>query len=46
MAARNVLVRGSFEHYPNYLRVSMGKLEELEVFDRVFNELYQASGHA
>jgi histidinol-phosphate aminotransferase len=43
MAARNVLVRGSFEHYPNYLRVSMGKLEELEVFDRVFNELYQAS---
>ncbi len=42
MAARNILVRGSFEHYPNYLRVSMGKLEELEVFDRVFTELYQA----
>jgi histidinol-phosphate aminotransferase len=43
MAARHILVRGSFEHYPNYLRVSMGKLEELEVFGRAFNELYQAS---
>lgn len=42
MAARNILVRGSFEHYPNYLRISMGKLEDLEVFDRVFTELYQA----
>jgi histidinol-phosphate aminotransferase len=42
MVARNVLVRGSFEHYPNYLRISMGKLEDLEVFDRVFTELYQA----
>ena len=43
MAARNIIIRGSFGHYPNYLRVSMGKLEELEVFDRVFSELYQAS---
>ena len=42
MATRNVLVRGSFEHYPNYLRVSMGRIEDLEVFDRVFTELYQA----
>jgi histidinol-phosphate aminotransferase len=42
MAARNILVRGSFKHYPNYLRISMGKLENLEVFDRVFTELYQA----
>jgi histidinol-phosphate aminotransferase len=41
MAARNVLVRGSYEHYPDYLRVSMGRIEDLEVFDRVFTELYQ-----
>jgi histidinol-phosphate aminotransferase len=42
MAERNILIRGSFEHYPDYLRISMGKLEDLEVFDRVFTELYQA----
>lgn len=42
MAARNILVRGSYEPYPDYLRVSMGKLEDIEVFDRVFTEIYQA----
>jgi len=42
MAGRNILIRGSFGHYSNYTRVSMGKLEDLKVFDRVFTELYQA----
>ncbi len=42
MNARNILIRGSFERYPNYSRVSMGKLEDLEVFDRVFTEVYNA----
>jgi histidinol-phosphate aminotransferase len=42
MNARNILIRGSFEGYPNYSRVSMGKLEDLEVFDRVFTEVYNA----
>jgi histidinol-phosphate aminotransferase len=42
MAERNILIRGSFGRYPNYTRVSMGKLEDIEVFDRVFTELYQA----
>lgn len=40
MADRDILIRGSFDLYPNYSRVSMGKLEELEVFDRVFTEVY------
>jgi len=41
MNDRDILIRGSFEGYPNYSRVSMGKLEDLEVFDRVFTEVYQ-----
>jgi histidinol-phosphate aminotransferase len=40
MAARNVRIRGVYEPYPNFSRVSMGKLEDLEVFDRVFSEVY------
>jgi histidinol-phosphate aminotransferase len=40
MAARNVRIRGVYEPYPTYSRVSMGKLEDLEVFDRVFTEVY------
>lgn len=40
MAERGILIRGSFPLYPNYSRVSMGRLEELEVFDRVFTEVY------
>jgi len=40
MAARNVQIRGVYEPYPHYSRVSMGKLEDLEVFDRVFTEVY------
>jgi len=40
MAARNVKIRGIYEGYDTYSRVSMGRIEELEVFDRVFNEVY------
>ena len=42
MAARNVLIRGSFDGYPNYSRISMGKIEDIEVFQRVFTEVYNA----
>ena len=42
MDARDILIRGSFAHYPNYSRVSMGKIEDLEVFDRVFTEVYNS----
>jgi histidinol-phosphate aminotransferase len=43
MDAQGILIRGSFKLYPNYSRVSMGKLEDIEVFDRVFTEVYQGS---
>jgi len=33
MASEGVLINGGYEGYPNYIRVSMGKLEDLETFD-------------
>jgi len=42
MAERNIQIRGTYQTFTNYSRVSMGKLEELEVFDRVFTEVYNA----
>lgn len=42
MAERGVLIRGSFDGYPNFSRVSMGKIEDVEVFQRVFTEVYNA----
>lgn len=42
MRERKVLVRRSYAPYDTYLRVSMGKLEELEVFADVFTELYSS----
>ena len=42
MAARNVQIRGIYEGYDTYSRVSMGRLEELEVFDQVFTEVFSA----
>ncbi len=42
MAARNVRIRGIYDGYETYSRVSMGRIEELEVFDRVFSEVYTA----
>jgi len=40
MAARNVKIRGVYDGYDTYSRVSMGRIEELKVFDRVFSEVY------
>ena len=40
MEERNIQIRGTYQTFTNYSRVSMGKLEELEVFDRVFTEVY------
>jgi histidinol-phosphate aminotransferase len=42
MAARNVRIRGAYEGYGTFSRVSMGRLEELEIFDRVFSEVFNA----
>lgn len=42
MRERNVQVRRSYDGYDNYMRVSMGKLDELEVFSDVFSELYSS----
>ena len=39
MAERKILMRGSFDLYPSYVRVSMGKIEDLQVFQTVFSEL-------
>ena len=40
MAARNIKIRGIYEGYDTYSRVSMGRIEELEIFDRIFDEVY------
>ena len=40
MAARNVKIRGIYAGYNTYSRVSMGRIEELEIFDRIFSEVY------
>ena len=40
MAARNVKIRGIYAGYDTYSRVSMGRIEELEIFDRIFDEVY------
>ena len=42
MAARNVMIRGIYDGYDTYSRVSMGKIEDLEIFDRVFTEVFNA----
>lgn len=40
MLQRNVRIRGIYEPYATYSRVSMGRIEDLEVFARVFHEVY------
>jgi len=40
MRERNVQIRRSYGRWENHMRVSMGKLDELEVFADVFAELY------
>jgi len=42
MARKNVLIRGSYDGYPTYTRVSMGRLEDIAVFQRVFTEEFNA----
>ena len=42
MAEHDVLIRGGVGGPENFARVSMGKLEDIEVFDRVFTEVYNA----
>lgn len=42
MAERNILIRGIYQTFDTYSRVSMGRLEDLEVFDRVFTEIYNS----
>lgn len=42
MAERNILIRGRYDRYPTYLRVSMGRIEDIEVYQRVFNEEFNA----
>jgi histidinol-phosphate aminotransferase len=44
MAERNILIRGRYDQYPDYIRVSMGKIEDIEVFQTVFTELFGAVG--
>ena len=44
MAERNVHVHRAYSQYDTYMRVSMGKLDELEIFSDVFSELYQSTG--
>ena len=39
MAAEGVLINAGYEGYPSYLRISMGKLEDLKTFDRVFKRV-------
>ena len=43
MRERNVLIRRSYAPYDTHMRVSMAKLEDLEVFADVFTELYSGS---
>lgn len=40
MAEKNVLIRDSVGGPSTYARVSMGRLEDIEVFERVFTEVY------
>lgn len=40
MAEKNVMIRGAYEGYDTYSRVSMGRIDDLKIFDRVFGEVY------
>ncbi len=42
MAERNIWIRGTIGSFTNYSRISMGRIEELEIFDDVFTEVYNA----
>lgn len=42
MENRNIQIRGAYQTYANWTRVSMGKIEDLKTFDRVFTEVYNS----
>ena len=42
LASRNIWIRGKIGSFDNYSRISMGRIEELEIFDEVFTEGYSA----
>ncbi len=42
MQAQGVLIRGGSPEYPNWSRVSMGKLEDLQSFSTIFDRVYGA----
>ena len=42
MRTRNIYIRDSVGGPNNYIRVSTGRLEDLEVFDKVFTEVYNS----
>lgn len=42
MAERKILIRGQFDDYPTFIRVSMGRIEDVEVFQSVFTDLIRA----
>ncbi len=46
MRERKVLIRRAYAPYANHMRVSMGKLDELETFADVFAELYPRNARA
>lgn len=42
MAARGILIQGQYDLYPDCIRVSMGRIEDIAIFQRVFNEIFNA----
>lgn len=44
MAERNVQIHNLYPGYENFSRVSMGRIEDLQIFSEVFDEVYQARG--
>ena len=41
MAERKILIRGRYGQYPDYIRVSMGKIEDIETFQAVFTDVFR-----
>ena len=42
MLERNVRIRGIYPPYKTYSRISMGRIEDLHVFARIFHEVFSA----
>lgn len=42
MAERKILIRGRWPSYPDYIRVSMGKIEDIEAFQEAFTEVIRS----